>query len=330
MGAVQRLATVVIIGLVALATALTVYIADEPDRRGGEVSAEDTIAIQRGTDLYVKYCLQCHGPAGKGASAADGRIGGTLNQEDLSDEALAQTVTYQSDDPTLQGSAEDFIRFRLQNGFPPDPRLEKRMPAFGAELNVEEIDDLVYLIMNGDWDYVYNESVIQTGENNRLAECAATPGLEGCDGDVDETEITPAYPTAPPTAGPTQAPNGADVQTAGESGTPAVSDQNVTENQPDSGSGSSPVATVEASDQNKWSVSEITAKPGDTIQVNNTGFLSHDFTVDELSIDDPLAGQAQTTVTIPADAQPGTYAFYCSVPGHREQGMEGTLTIVAG
>jgi len=31
--------------------------------------------------------------------------------------------------------------------------------------------------------------------------------------------------------------------------------------------------------------------------------------------------------TVTADLKPGTYTFYCPVPGHEAAGMKGTLTV---
>jgi uncharacterized cupredoxin-like copper-binding protein len=69
--------------------------------------------------------------------------------------------------------------------------------------------------------------------------------------------------------------------------------------------------------------------PADTeteFEFANTGASLHDFAVDELggviiALEPGQEGSA--TITAPA----GTYTFYCSVPGHREAGMEGTLTV---
>lgn len=73
---------------------------------------------------------------------------------------------------------------------------------------------------------------------------------------------------------------------------------------------------------------EIRVKAGDTVRVtfkNTVG--THDWTLDEFSAKTPLinAGE-ESTVEFVAD-QAGTYEFYCSVPGHREAGMKGTLIV---
>ena len=48
MGAVQKLATVVIIGMVAMSALLVVYLADEPNRMAAESVEKEEIAIERG------------------------------------------------------------------------------------------------------------------------------------------------------------------------------------------------------------------------------------------------------------------------------------------
>ena len=308
MGAVQKLATVVIIGLVAMATVLVVYLADDPSRRGGETTEQEALALERGTSLYITYCLQCHGPNGYGAAGGEepARVGAVLNQSIRPPNLSTPTnVQFQSDDPVQQDRAADYIRYSLLYGKPPDPRVAaKLMPAFGQELNVEEINDLVYLLMYGDWDFVYNQAVLATGESVAQAECDADPSnTEACEA-VEHPE--PVYPTVPP------------ADSAGDGGDAEAS--------PASSEGGSTV--LEALDPFMWSETELTVQPGDTIEVVNAGVSEHNFVVEELGIQEDLTAEP-VAITIPEDAAPGEYEFICSIPGHAENGMVGTLTIEA-
>lgn len=68
--------------------------------------------------------------------------------------------------------------------------------------------------------------------------------------------------------------------------------------------------------------------PADTdveLVIENKGVVEHDITVDELGVKVYATGGKTVGETVNAAA--GTYTFYCSIPGHREAGMEGTLTV---
>ncbi len=75
---------------------------------------------------------------------------------------------------------------------------------------------------------------------------------------------------------------------------------------------------------------DLTAKAGSvTLNFDNPASISHDVKVEDSSGEElggtDLVSQGDATATV--DLQAGTYAFFCSVPGHREGGMEGTLTV---
>jgi len=73
---------------------------------------------------------------------------------------------------------------------------------------------------------------------------------------------------------------------------------------------------------------EITIAAGTDVQVtlNNGGALAHDWAVRDQAPATSLlnpGGSETITVNLPA----GSYQFYCTVPGHAEAGMVGTLTV---
>jgi plastocyanin len=74
----------------------------------------------------------------------------------------------------------------------------------------------------------------------------------------------------------------------------------------------------------------VTAKAGkDTIDFTNPASLPHSVAIEDSSgkviaeTETITEGTASTTVEL----EPGSYTFFCTVPGHRQAGMEGTLTV---
>jgi plastocyanin len=72
---------------------------------------------------------------------------------------------------------------------------------------------------------------------------------------------------------------------------------------------------------------DVTASQGDTITATNDGEIPHNFTIEgdgETTTGDVDPGSSgELTV----DVAPGNYKVECTIPGHAEQGMVGTLTV---
>ena len=79
----------------------------------------------------------------------------------------------------------------------------------------------------------------------------------------------------------------------------------------------------------KFEQSSLTTTAGkDTFEFTNKSSTPHDFVIEdssgkEVGKTDVITGDTATTE---ATLTAGKYTYFCSVPGHRQAGMEGTLT----
>jgi plastocyanin len=126
-------------------------------------------------------------------------------------------------------------------------------------------------------------------------------GLTACGGGDDETSSAPATTTSSTTP-------------AGGAG----------------GGGGTIKFAADPSGALAYAQTQVSGPAGsDTIDFTNDSSTPHDVTIEDsggnqVAQTDVISGD---TTDATADLQPGTYTFFCSVDGHREAGMEGTLTI---
>ena len=79
----------------------------------------------------------------------------------------------------------------------------------------------------------------------------------------------------------------------------------------------------------KFDKTSLTAKAGKvTLEMENPSQLPHAVAIkgNGVDVDGKTVGNGETS-TASTDLKPGTYTFYCPVPGHEAAGMKGTLTV---
>lgn len=93
--------------------------------------------------------------------------------------------------------------------------------------------------------------------------------------------------------------------------------------------GSSVSIKADPSGALKFTPSQETAKAGTvTLKFSNPSSISHGLSIEGTGIDkDGKVIGPGATSTLTVSLKPGKYTFYCPVPGHRQAGMQGTLTV---
>ena len=78
----------------------------------------------------------------------------------------------------------------------------------------------------------------------------------------------------------------------------------------------------------KFDKTTLDAKAGNvTIDFDNPSTTPHAVEIQGGGVDEKSETVTSSKTSVTADLKPGTYDFFCPVPGHRQAGMEGTLTV---
>jgi plastocyanin len=147
-----------------------------------------------------------------------------------------------------------------------------------------------------------------------LALAAALLALAGCGSSSSSSSSTAASTSTPAETTPTTS--------SASTSTPATA--------PAAGGSSSVKLEANPEGQLEYNTKSLTAKAGKvSVDFTNMSSLPHNVTIESSSGE--KVGATPTfsggSKSLSVDLKPGTYKFFCSVPGHRQAGMEGTLTV---
>ena len=136
---------------------------------------------------------------------------------------------------------------------------------------------------------------------------ATSLALAACGSSNNDNSTASSTPSTPPAT-----------STTTPSATPA----------PSSASGT--VALAPNGNQLAFNANKETARAGNVaIKFTNNSALQHNVVLADTS--NKVVGKTPTfqggAKSFSATLKPGTYTYYCSVPGHRQAGMQGTLTV---
>jgi plastocyanin len=119
---------------------------------------------------------------------------------------------------------------------------------------------------------------------------------------------------------------------AATSSSPSETSSTASSSSESSGAGEGSSLSLEANKEGqlKYNTTSLEAKAGKvSIDFTNASPVGHNVTIE--SSGGKEEGATETfeggSKTLTLSLKPGTYKFFCSVPGHRMAGMEGTLTV---
>jgi uncharacterized cupredoxin-like copper-binding protein len=94
------------------------------------------------------------------------------------------------------------------------------------------------------------------------------------------------------------------------------------------GGGSKLTITADPGGALKWEKTALSSKAGSvTITMDNPSSVPHAVEVEGNGVEEETKTLTDGKASMTVDLKPGKYEFYCPVDGHRQAGMEGTLTV---